>query len=169
MENKAELRIKAKNIRKNLDIQKISKIACEKISTLKEFQQAKNVMLFYPLKFEIDTLSLISEDKNFYLPLMNVENLEVCPYKKCDALNLSKFKTQEPLTEAISPDDLDLIIVPALMVDKNNYRLGYGKGFYDKLIAKTNARTVLPISKELFIENLPTEPHDKKIDNVILI
>lgn len=169
MLNKADLRIKAKNIRKILDVKLISKIACEKISNLKEFQQAKNVMIFYPLEFEINLLSLISEDKNFYLPRINGENLEVCPYQKGDTLNLSKFKTQEPLTKAISPNTLDLIIVPALMVDKNNYRLGYGKGFYDRLISQTSAKTVLLIAKELLVENLPTEPHDKKIDIVILI
>ncbi len=169
MLNKADLRIKAKNIRKILDVKLISKIACEKISNLKEFQQAKNVMIFYPLEFEINLLSLISEDKNFYLPRINGENLEVCTYQKGDTLNLSKFKTQEPLTKAISPNTLDLIIVPALMVDKNNYRLGYGKGFYDRLISQTSAKTVLPIAKELLVENLPTEPHDKKIDIVILI
>ena len=169
MENKADLRIKAKNIRKGLDIKHISEIACKKISNLKEFQQAKNVMIFYPLEFEVNLLSLISKDKNFYLPRMNGENLEVCPYKKGDTLNLSRFKTQEPITKAISPNILDLIIVPALIVDKNNYRLGYGKGFYDRLISKTKAKTIVPISKELLIDCLPTEQHDKKIDIVILI
>lgn len=169
MLNKTDLRTKAKNIRKWLDIQKISQKACEKISNLEVYKTSKNILLFYPLEHEINTLSLISDEKNFYLPRIKENDLEICPYKIGDDLHLSKFKTKEPLTESVSPNILDLIIVPALMVDKNNYRLGYGKGFYDRLISQTQATTVLPIAKELFVENLPTEPHDKKIDIVILV
>lgn len=169
MVNKTDLRTKAKNIRKGLDIQKISQKASEKISNLEVFKTSKNILLFYPLEHEINTLSLISGEKNFYLPRIKENDLEICPYKIGDELDLSKFKTKEPLTKAVSPKNLDLIIVPALMVDKNNYRLGYGKGFYDRLISQTQATTILPIAKELYVENLPTEPHDKKIDIVILI
>ncbi|MBR2526366.1 5-formyltetrahydrofolate cyclo-ligase, partial [bacterium] len=84
-----------------------------------------------------------------------------------DTLNESPFKTKEPQTKPENPDIIDLIILPALAADKNNFRLGYGKGYYDRLLSKTTAKTILPIAKELVFENLPVESHDKQVDIVI--
>lgn len=167
MTNKTELRIIAKSIRKGLDIKNISKKLCEKIANLEEYKKAKNVMIFYPLENEIDLIPLINSEKNFYLPRINGDDLEICPYKLGNELKLSRFKTKEPLTNAVSPKILDIIILPALKVDKNNYRLGYGKGYYDRLLEKTNAITIIPIAKELITDTLPIESHDKKADIVL--
>lgn len=169
MQKKTELRKTAKELRKNLDIKAISHKICEKIRALEEFKNAQNVMIFYPLKDEIDLLELLEEEKNFFLPRMTGLNLNVCPYKKGDKLEVKQFGVKEPKTYPVAPKLIDLIIVPALMVDSKNYRLGYGKGFYDRLITKTNAKTVVGLPKELFIEELPTEAHDKAVDIVITV
>lgn len=168
MQKKTDLRAKAKSIRKELDIKNISHVICEKIKNSEEFHSAKHVMIFYPLKDEINLLELLNEDKKFYLPKMNGLTLNVCPYQKGDKLEIKAFGVKEPRTSPVSAKILDLIIVPALMVDKNNYRLGYGKGFYDRLITHTKAKTIVCIPKELLIEELPIEPHDKKVDIVIV-
>lgn len=167
MNNKIDLRIKAKNIRKNLEIKSISSIIVEKIRNNKHYKSAKNILLFYPLQEEIDLLELLNDDKNFYLPKISGENLLICPYCSGDQLECSKFKTQEPCTNPINIEKIDLIFVPALMVDKNNYRLGYGGGFYDRLLKVCNAFTIVPIAKELVIPTLPIEAHDKKTNLVI--
>lgn len=169
MQKKTELRKTAKELRKNLNIKDISHKICEKIRALEEFKNAQNVMIFYPLKDEIDLLELLDEGKNFFLPRMTGLNLNVCPYKKGDKLEVKQFGVKEPKTHPVAPKLIDLIIVPALMVDSKNYRLGYGKGFYDRLITKTNAKTVVGLPKELFIEELPTEAHDKAVDIVITV
>lgn len=169
MQLKTELRKKAKAIRKELDIKNISRLMCDEIRKLEEFQNAQNVMIFYPLKDEIDLLELLDEDKNFFLPRMSGLNLNVCPYKKGDKLEVKKFGVKEPKTHPIAPKNIDLIIIPALMADSKKYRLGYGKGFYDRLITKTNAKTVVCLPKELYIDELPVEPHDKTVDIVITI
>lgn len=169
MLKKTELRKKAKEIRKSLDIKNISHLICEEIRDLEDFKNAKNIMIFYPLKDEIDLLELLEEDKNFFLPRMSGLNLNVCPYKKGDKLEVKQFGVKEPKTHPVAPKSIDLIIVPALMADSKNYRLGYGKGFYDRLITKTNAKTVVALPKELFIEELPIEPHDKSVDIVITV
>ena len=66
---KKELRITAKEIRKSLDIATVSKNIVAKILELDIYKSAKNVMIFYPLKDEIDLLKLAEDnDKNFYLP-----------------------------------------------------------------------------------------------------
>lgn len=167
MDNKIDFRIKAKNIRKTLDIENISKIICKKIRLFDIYKKANNVLIFYPLKYEINILELLSDNKNFFLPKINGNNLEICSYKNGDILKESSIKTKEPLTSPENTDILDLIILPALAVDKYNYRLGYGKGYYDRLLCTTNAKTILPISKELIFDKLPIESHDKPVDIVI--
>ncbi len=169
MENKKELRKKAKEIRKNIDIKSVSKVIVEKISNIEDFKIAKNIMIFYPLENEIDLLGLVEKnpDKNFYLPRTNGETMEACSFNIGDKLLKGAFNVCVPTTNKINPQILDLIFTPALMVDKNNYRLGYGKGFYDRFLKETNAKTIVPISKKLIVEKLPIEEHDKKVDFII--
>jgi len=167
MKNKTDLRLMAKAIRKSIDIEKISNILCEKIRLTDKYKQAKNVLMFYPLKYEINLLPLLNDEKKFYLPRIKNENLEICAYKLGDKLKESIFKTKEPLSKPINTDILDLIILPGLAADKNNYRLGYGKGYYDRLLENTKTFTILPIAKDLVFEKIPTEKHDKKVSLII--
>lgn len=170
MITKIELREKAKEIRKTLDISEISTKIVESLKTSEIYQVASHIMIFYPLNHEINLLPLLEDsEKNFYLPKIQGEELLVCPYKKGDELTTSKFGSQEPKTEAINPDILELLFLPALMVDKNFNRLGYGKGFYDRFLLK-NALTairIVPISSQLIIDELPTNEFDVQFDVIV--
>lgn len=168
MNNKTALRTRAKEIRKKLDVQQISLNAVEKIRMYDFYKNAEHVLLFYPLKYEINLLHLTNDEKNFYLPKVSGENLFICPFSKDDTLKISEFNVKEPCSNPVNPEVLDLIIVPALMADKKNYRLGYGGGFYDRFLAKyQDIKTVIPIANELIIEKLPHEDFDIKCDFVI--
>ena len=190
--DKADFRINAKNIRKSLDIKTISHKICEKIRNHNIYKSSQNVMIFYPMKYEIDLLELLQDNKNFYLPKVSSitlarniisagegagvselanctpagEEILVCPYSK--NLKKSDLNIYEPCTEPVNPEILDLIFVPALMVDEENYRLGYGGGFYDRFLAKyPDIITITPIAKELIVDKLPHDEFDKRIDEII--
>ncbi len=64
---------------------------------------------------------------------------------------------------------VDFALVPALAVDRSGYRLGYGAGYFDKLLAGRKARpycvTALPAA--FVVESLPHEPHDVAVDLVM--
>lgn len=168
MDNKTALRTRAKEIRKKLDIQQLSLNAVEKLRMSDFYKKAENVLLFYPLKYEINLLELMCDNKKFYLPKVSGEHLFICPFSKDDTLEISKFNVKEPCSNPVNPEILDLIIVPALMADKKNYRLGYGGGFYDRFLAKySDIKTVIPIANELIVEKLPREDFDVKCDFVI--
>ncbi len=169
MDNKTELRIIAKSIRKTLDMQNISHKLCEKIKELDEYKFSQNILLFYPLEHEVNLLELINNEKNFYLPKIKDKTLEICPYQKGDSLKLNNFKIQEPLTKPVLSSKIDLIILPALAADIHKNRLGYGKGFYDRLLENTKATTVLPLPKVLIFEQIPTEEHDKTVDILLTV
>ena len=169
MQEKKELRIKAKEIRNSLDIETISENIVKNILGLKVYQDAKNVMIFYPLKYEIHLLALLNGNKNFYLPRVNGSELLVCPYKTGDELIISKFNTKEPTSKPVNPNILDIVFVPALMIDENFNRLGYGGGFYDRFLSQnaTNATKIVAIPSQLIIENIPSESFDIKMDIIV--
>lgn len=166
--NKQQLRIWAKEKRKRLNLELLSKELVKKLQSTTEYKQAKNILIFYPLKNEINLLELLNDTtKNFYLPKIDRENLLCCPYKKGDKLCESCFKTKEPLSEPTS-NSIDLVIVPALAVDKNNYRLGYGGGYYDRFLAEKDVFTIVCIPKALVIETVYSEEFDISVDKIII-
>ncbi len=169
MKSKPELRLIAKDIRKTLDICKISENIVQNIRGLDLYKSSKNVMLFYPTKYEVNLLLLLEDDKNFYFPRVNGENLHVCRYNTGDILIKSEYNILEPCSEGVSAEVLDLVIVPALMFDKNGFRLGYGGGYYDRFLAKysKNFKTIGVIPKNLYQKSLPTEEFDVPVDVVI--
>jgi len=168
MENKHDLRKKLKELRKTFDIKAKSQQIISLLRDTSEYKKAEYIMLFYPMKFEINLLALLEDNKNFYFPKVDGEKLLVCPYdEKFEKSNLNIY---EPCSEPVSPKILDLIIVPALAVDKNNYRLGYGGGFYDRFIEENpDIKTLTPIYKECVFDNLPHNEFDKKIDIIISV
>ena len=170
MEDKNYLRIKAKNLRKNLQMSIISDKLVLLIQQNLLYKNSQNVMLFYPFGHEVDLRNLLKDDKNFYLPRVNGKNLEVCPYSLGDELKISEYGIKEPVCESVSPECLDLVIVPALMCDEHGYRLGYGGGYYDRFLSSNKSlKTIIPIPKELLIDKLPVDEHDVKSDCVISI
>ena len=65
--------------------------------------------------------------------------------------------------------DLDFALIPALAVDRGHYRLGYGAGFFDGLLAGRGARPycVTALPSQFHVDRLPREPHDVPLDAAI--
>lgn len=168
MDDKAVLRIKAKSIRKTLDIEQLSNNAVQQIRQNDLYQKSGNILIFHPMRYEINLLDLTNDDKNFYLPKVCADELLVCPYS--EEVVKSGFGVCEPCTNPIDAKNIELAIVPALMIDREGYRLGYGGGFYDRFLsANPHIKTIAPIAKELFAEKLPHEDFDIKIDCTLIV
>ncbi len=168
MDNKTDLRVRAKSIRKTLDIARLSDNAVNQIRQIKLYQNAQNVLIFHPMQYEISVLGLLKDTKNFYLPKVCGNELLVCPYS--DKLEKSEFNVCEPCSNPVNADIIELAIVPALMADKDGYRLGYGGGFYDRFLsANPHIKTIVPIAKELYVEKLPRDEFDVKIDYAVIV
>ena len=166
--NKQELRKWAKEVRSKLDMDALSKILAEKLKQTEEYKNAKNVMIFYPLKDETNLLSLTKDKtKSFYLPKIDGDNLLCCKFDENTELCKSCFHTMEPNTKAETQPVLDIVIVPALAVDKKNYRLGYGKGFYDRFLGVNKIKSIVCIPKELITDTVFRNEFDIPVDIVI--
>lgn len=171
--NKKEYRNYAKNLRANLDIQKISFLICENIKKQEFYKKSQNILGFYPINSEINLTDLYKDrSKKWFLPSVGASTKElfVHPYKYDDKLVENKLKVPEPITAKENDlEKLDLIFVPALMADKYGYRLGYGAGYYDRFLPllKNSCLKVVPLSEELFIEKLPCDEFDIPVNILV--
>ncbi len=172
MPTKDDLRKKAKTIRSLLYMTKISEIITANFVNTEIYDAAEHIMLFHPKDKEVDMLSMTKDKtKHFYLPRVEGDSMVVCPYKRGDALKTSGFGVKEPLTEPVSPEILDIILVPALMASRNFVRIGYGKGYYDSFLNENQkilkAYRIVPVPSVLTVGNIQGEEHDAFFDVII--
>src|SRR5690606_23423041 len=72
-------------------------------------------------------------------------------------------------TPEISASDIDLVLVPGLAFDVGGGRLGYGGGYYDRLLASLpgSVPTVGVTLDELIVDAVPVEPHDVGVSHLV--
>ena len=138
------------------------------VEALEQFKSAKNIFAYSSLATEVQTHDFLqrwSKEKNIFLPIVRGNELLI---GKFGALKTGKqFGILEPETALAVVPPLDLAIVPGLAFDRQNNRLGRGKGFYDKFFKINNLYKIgVCFSCQLFDE-IPHEVFDVKMDSVI--
>lgn len=164
--NKKELRKSIKRLIADMSIEEKmieAQYVFSHIENSDIFKNSKNIMLFASLPDEIPTHSTIEQwakNKNIYLPRVNGDDLEIIKYYP-GILHKGSYDIMEPEgNDTVSPEILDLIIVPGVAFDRKGNRLGRGKGFYDRFLAQTHATTVAVCFDCQLVDKIPTEPHD---------
>lgn len=170
---KNDIRRKIKSLRMMLSDMEKESAAAEVFARLEAtaaFQMAERILMYHSLPDELSTLSFLrkwKEIKKFYLPRVNGVNLDILPYDET-RLELGSFQIEEPTgEELVDPDEIELIVVPAVAYDRSGNRLGRGKGFYDRLLATTKAAKIGVGYEFQLLDSLPAEPHDVPMDMVI--
>ena len=131
--------------------------------------------MYYPSNFELDVLKLFEFNSIFrqdiLLPVTNKNNLmNFYSWKKNDVLFVNEFGILEPAKTQIKVPEI--ILVPVLAFDKNKYRLGYGKGFYDRYLNRylKQFKNILTVGVAFSFQrhhNLPVNQNDVKLDFII--
>ncbi len=140
-----------------------------KLVNLEVWNKAKNILLYYSLPDELQTVTFLEQiqNKNIFLPKVEGSNLIALPYHK-NKLNQGAFSILEPIGNcSINPNDLDLIIAPGVAFDKELNRLGRGKGYYDKLLIQCKAYMIGICYDFQLVDKIPTEIHDIKMNMII--
>jgi 5-formyltetrahydrofolate cyclo-ligase len=73
----------------------------------------------------------------------------------------------QPAGEIVEPDELDLIIAPALSIDFSGNRLGRGGGFFDRYLEQFDGPVAGVIYENELVPNLPSEDHDKPVQYAV--
>lgn len=138
-----------------------------RMAVLREFIDARSIMMYYSVKREPDTLCIaeaaLAMGKTVSFPqcckdgIMHARAVRALSELQTAVLGIPAPPESAPLVE---PGTLDLIIVPAITYDKHGYRLGYGGGYYDRYLSRTSAFTLGLARERLVKDELPREPHD---------
>ena len=167
---KNQLRQKAKDIRKKLDSELLSKKVIKNLTCLDTYKNAKNILCYHSIGSEVHTHVLFCDkSKNWFLPRINGDILDVCEFSE-ELVCKNNFKVLEPETNVLNDlSIIDLIIIPCVCADKNGYRLGYGKGYYDRLLTtfKMDVKKVILTYSDLFFDTVYPDDFDEKADIVI--
>lgn len=169
--NDIRRRVKArKNLLTDSERQTAARRVFDRFEQFAAFAMSEHILIYHSLPDELSTLEFIdrwNRSKHFYLPRVNGVNLELLPYEKT-SLKMGAFSIEEPSgDDIVSPDRIDLIIVPAVAYDRSGNRVGRGKGFYDRLLATTRAFTVGVAYDFQLVYEIETEPFDIPVDMVI--
>jgi len=182
MKTKADIRKEILDIRNNLDINEAvnkSSIIIDKLKNTDEYKNSTNIMVYMDFKNEVNTKIFIqealSEGKKIIIPYTDMKNIEIIPVeiKDFSDLVMCKFGYLEPKKEKIdNPYDvklIDLVVVPGVVFDKNKNRVGFGKGYYDRLLInrKNSCKAVALAYEFQVLEEVPANEHDIKMDMII--
>lgn len=145
-----------------------------------DFSKTNTVHIYLPIKKknEIDTfpiisfIRLIAPHVTIVIPRSNFKTFEMQNII-CDdntILNENDYGIMEPVDGTIIPyENIDMVICPLLTFDKNGYRVGYGKGFYDRFLTQCR-NDVIKIGLSYFepIEKIEDiDEHDVKLNYAI--
>lgn len=150
--------------------EKSLKIA-KKLTGTDIYKNSKVIMLFYPKENEVNTLFIlekaISDEKTVVFPVTDTKNKELIPVIYNGNFKKGAFGIYEPLGDAIPKDEIDMVVVPALSVDKDGFRLGYGGGYYDRFLKDFKGKKIAVLFSPLLADKLPKNEFDIKTDLTI--
>jgi 5-formyltetrahydrofolate cyclo-ligase len=178
---KSEIRAQAHRRRvEQPDRDVLSRRICERIAALPEFDRAGVVLLYVSYASEVGTSTLIEEafarGKTVGVPYCVGEELGLFRLEDIRDLAPGAYDILEPrpalrrLAERrLEAEDLDLIVAPGVAFDACGRRLGHGKGYYDRLLARIRPETFLvaPAFECQIFDEIPTTCQDLPVDRVV--
>ena len=129
---------------------------------------------YFPVNHEIDDLEILKKLKKkkyqISLPVIKKNfDMDFYSWSFDDPLKINKYGIPEPFSKKLIYPDI--LLVPLVAFDKNLNRLGYGGGYYDRVIDKLSKKKyILKIGLALSVQkinNVPVTKYDKKLDYIV--
>jgi len=182
METKAEIRKKILEARKSLTINEIevkSEAILQNVLKTPEYMEADNILLYADHDNEVMTRGIfddaLARGKRIYFPKADSLTNTMVFYQTTSASQLERGfmgicepKENPRLRYCFHADEDTLVILPGVAFDTAGFRLGYGKGFYDKFLSNKRQLSTMALAFACqIVEVLPNEPHDIKMDKIV--
>lgn len=142
---------------------------------LEPVKNGKTVLVYWGVEPEPQTTGLISAllayGKQVALPVCRADGTMEARLYRGGRLVRNRYGIPEPGEDCptVAREALDVILVPALCYDRNGFRLGRGKGYYDRFLAGYTGVTVGMCYRELVQEAVPREEHDLPVKILLAV
>ena len=144
---KQDLRARSKERRRNMqndEKQLLDKAVADNVRRLKEYRPAKTILIYMSTPIEVDTIGIIKnaweDGKRVAVPrcIPDTRDMEFHYIDNLDCLSVGTFSVLEPDPSLPVVTDFSgcLMIVPGMHFDMKGYRIGYGKGYYDRYMVR---------------------------------
>lgn len=144
------------------------------ISALPAFEKAQSILFYMPIHGEVDLGSLFTKyqkSKKFILPrvVKGSPKLELFYIETLDQLEKGSFTILEPKShlKKARMKDVELALIPGVVFSDNGHRIGYGKGYYDRLLKKTPCAKIGVAYEFQIVKNIIGEKHDTPMNMII--
>ena len=150
----------------------MNEIITQKVLSHPQYQKAHTIGFYVSLPQEVQTFALIQKallTHRVCVPKVNGDVMHFYEISSLKDLKEGCFHVLEPMSKhMIQPTDIDLMIVPMLSYDKELYRLGYGKGYYDKYFVSGFQGYKLGLAFSFqYVDHIERDEYDQKLDEVI--
>ncbi|SOB58681.1 5-formyltetrahydrofolate cyclo-ligase [Pseudodesulfovibrio profundus] len=159
------------------EILEASECALEMIRTLAEWKNAQEVLIYWPIRGELDVRPLVTElwqrGCTVLMPRCRPDaygEMDIACATCEDELVPGPFSIMEPDADKCPPvTDCrpDIAFIPGVCFDRLGYRLGFGGGYYDRLLATNSMAKTLKIGMSYtfqLVPELPQQPWDMPVD-----
>ncbi len=151
---------------------------CRKLAETREFRNAQLIMLFLSMENEVETSTLAiqawKDGKSIAVPRIRWRERQIEPVeiKSLDTTSgQGGASLREPVQgTVVSLGLIDLVAVPGMAFDRSGYRVGRGKGFYDRFLSQGDfqgLRIALCFHEQLIDETIPFEAHDIPMQMIV--
>jgi 5-formyltetrahydrofolate cyclo-ligase len=150
------------------DIAAASRAMCQLLAVWPPLARARTVLAYLAFRNELDLRPLFSllPHTRWVVPrLSSGRQMTIHPYDP-DRLVRHRFGMLEPdpLLPEITPDEIDVALIPGVAFDRHGARLGFGGGYYDRFLPRTNALRVGIALQSCVADELPCADHDQRVD-----
>jgi 5-formyltetrahydrofolate cyclo-ligase len=154
----------------------MSERVISRLESLPVFRRARSIHTYVSFGDEVDTHALIHrllrEGRQVAAPRIEGASGELHHFfiRDFSQLQPGRFGILEPAPNPRTiamPETFDMVLVPGLAFDREGNRLGLGKGYYDRFLAKVHAPKIALAFAFQMMKKISTEPHDQRVDMVI--
>jgi 5-formyltetrahydrofolate cyclo-ligase len=147
---------------------------CDKLKQLVDDLKPQVVHTYIPMGAEVDVKPfiqyLLAKEITILAPkVLPKRQLQHLVLTNLEHLEDGSFGTVHPAGDEKYEGNIDLFIVPGLVFSEDQYRIGYGGGYYDKMLTSyPNAYKAGICYSFQLLKKIPVEPHDVQLDGIIV-
>ncbi|MEW4488691.1 5-formyltetrahydrofolate cyclo-ligase [Thalassoglobus sp. JC818] len=178
--NQLRQRLRAERAKVN-DPERLSAAIFERLTSQPEYNEAGTVLFFVGVRSEVQTrVEMIAQAASgavrVVVPYCSENRLKLVQFKDEADLIVGKYGIPEPRHELrddarlhVLPEEVDLVLLPGLGFDRRGNRLGYGAGYYDRLVPqlRTDCLKVALAYDCQIVDRIPAMDHDERVDWIV--